>query len=340
MSGMRGLEEGTAPATAGSYGVAPRGGGRLPDATRLGAVHLQVADLARSRDFYLRVLGLVPLPPEALARAPLADGAGGTGAAVGRDAHRAVRLALGAPGGDAPLVVLHERRGARPAPGRGRTGLYHVAILLPDRADLGRFVRHLAALGVPAGAADHLVSEAVYLQDPDNLGIEVYADRPRPTWRRVGRELAMATDPLDVDDLVRTAGDAAWSGAPSGTVIGHVHLHVGDLDGADAFYVEALGFDRMVTRYPGARFVAAGGYHHHLGLNTWAGAGAHAAADDEAQLLAWSLELPGRTDALAAAARLRAAGHATVSWTDGAGAETLVVRDPWGTVLQLRVRDG
>lgn len=231
---------GAQPATPSSYGEAPRGY-RLPEGTRLGRVRLQIADLTRSIAYYEETLGM---------RVLRRDGSGAV---------------LGAQLGDTSLVELHERAGARPVPYRGRTGLFHYAILLPDRASLGRFVRHVGEIGARVGAADHLVSESLYLQDPDNLGIEVYADRPRSTWRRIGRELMMATDPLDVADLVREAGTDPWTGMPRGTVIGHVHLHVRDLAAAASFYSEALGFDRTVWQYPGALFLAADGYHHHLG---------------------------------------------------------------------------
>jgi NAD+-dependent protein deacetylase sirtuin 4 len=173
-------------------------------------------------------------------------------------------------------VRVEERLGAvlpeveRALLDRGRGGLYHFAILLPDRAALGRLVAHLAREGVRVGAADHLVSEALYLQDPDGLGIEVYADRPRSEWRHRDRQLLMATDPLDLPELARSAGAEPWTGAPAGTRLGHVHLHVGDIHRAAEFYHAALGFDRMVWSYPGALFLAAGGYHHHLGVNTWA----------------------------------------------------------------------
>jgi catechol 2,3-dioxygenase len=293
------------PATPGSYGDPPSGG-RLPDATRLGAVRLQVADLARSLAFYEGVLGLRVL-----------DRSG--------DAAR-----LGAQGDDATLVELRARPGIRPAASRGRLGLYHVAILLPDRPALGAFVRHLAERGVRAGAGDHLVSEAFYLHDPDGLGIEVYADRPRGNWRRVARELMMATDPVDVAGLVAAAGDRAWDGMPTGTTVGHVHLHVGDVAGAAAFYSEALGFDRTVWSYPGALFLAAGGYHHHLGTNTWAGPGARPPADDEARLLEWTIVLPHAADVDAVAGRLAAAGYAMAR--DGAA---LLADDPWRTTVRI-----
>lgn len=306
-SDIFGAGGGDEPATPGSFGQVPPGF-RLPAETRVGPVHLEIADLGRSVDYYTDILGLRVLDREAR-RAVLAP-------------HGSVR----------PLVVLDERAGAAPAPRRGRLGLYHFAILLPDRASLGRFVRHLAHTGVRAGSADHLVSEAFYLQDPDNLGIEVYADRPREAWRRMGRQLMMATDPIDVAGLVEAAGSAPWTGMPLGTVMGHVHLHVGAIDDAAAFYSDALGFDRIVWSYPGALFLSAGGYHHHLGTNTWAGAGARAAADGEARLAEWTLELPDVDEVKSAAESLRAAGVAV----SGEGGD-VVARDPWGTQVRLRV---
>ncbi len=309
---MFGETAGAQPAVPGSYGEAPSGF-RLPETTRLGPVRLDVADLSRSLDFYTRTLGL---------------------RVVEHDAKHAVLAANGdaASGARTPLIELRECRGAQPAPRRGRLGLYHFAILLPDRAALGRFVRHLADIDARAGAGDHLVSEAFYLQDPDNLGIEVYADRQRSAWQRVGRELMMATDPVDVADLVRAAGESRWDGMPAGTVMGHVHLHVGDIARAAAFFSDALGFDRTVWSYPGALFMSAGGYHHHLGANTWAGAGARPAVDGDARLAEWTIELPDAPSVQQAAASLERAGHPAER--DGAD---VVTRDPWGTQLCLRV---
>jgi catechol 2,3-dioxygenase len=237
---------------------------------------------------------------------------------------------LGAVGGERALVELHERPGAQPVPRRGRLGLYHYAILLPDRASLARFVRHLAELGERAGMSDHLVSEAIYLTDPDGLGIEVYADRPRAEWRHDQRQLVMATDPLNVDDLLRAAGAETWTGLPPGTVIGHVHLFVGDLQQAAAFYHAGLGLDQVVWSYPGALFLSAGGYHHHLGTNTWA-AGAQPAGDNDARLLEWEILLPTGSDVQAALASIAATG-APVRGGAGDG----VVTDPWGTTVRLR----
>jgi len=279
---------------------------RLPPATHIGVVRLQVADIARSLAYYGRVLGF---------RVVRRDDSG---------------AALGAVGSDAPILELRERPGARPHPRRGQLGLFHFAILLPDRASLGRLVRHLSEIGAYAGMSDHLVSEALYLTDPDGLGIEVYADRPRTDWRYAGRELQMATIPLNVENLTAAGGTERWTGMPNGTRIGHVHLHVGDLEKAAAFYHEALGFDKVVWSYPGALFLSAGGYHHHLGTNTWA-AGARPATDEDARLVEWELVMPDAASVSAAAASVEAAGGTVERSKDG----TVLARDPWGTAVRL-----
>ena len=294
------------PALPGTYGEAPPGF-RLPAGTQLGPVVLQVSDLDRSLRFYESVLGLSLLR---------------------RDENGAVLAALAS---TRPLLELRERKGAVPVAGRGRLGLFHFAILLPDRPSLGQFVRHLAEIGVRAGAGDHVVSEAFYLNDPDGLGIEVYADRPRESWQRVGRELVMGTGTVDVPGLVAAAGPTPWTGMPNGTVIGHVHLHVADIARAGAFYSDALGFDRVVWSYPGALFFGADGYHHHLGANTWAGAGALPAAEDEARLIEWTIELPNSTAVDDVRANITTRGHGLVREGDD-----LLVRDPWGTAVRLR----
>ena len=277
----------------------------LPAGTRVGTVRLQVADLDRSLAYYERVIGLGVL-----------DRGEGT-AQLGAEPAR-------------PLIELRQRAGARPVPRRGRLGLYHVAILLPERAALGRFVRHLGELDIPAGMSDHLVSEAIYLSDPDGLGIEVYADRPRDRWEYQDGQLVMATNPLDVADLLAAAGEATWTGTPAGTVIGHIHLFVGDLERAAAFYERGIGFDRTVWTYPGALFMSAGGYHHHLGTNTWA-ADAPPATEEDARLLEWELIVPDTRDADQALERVAAAG-APVQREPGGG----VARDPWGTAVRIR----
>lgn len=283
---------------------------RLPAPTRVGGIVLQVANLERSIAWYQRVLGARLLE---------------------RSTDRAV---LG-PESASRLIELRERPGAAPVPRRGRLGLYHYAILLPSREALGAFVRHLSELGEPAGASDHLVSEALYLRDPDGLGIEVYADRPREAWRHEGGQLTMSTQPLDLDDLVRAAGGGRWGGMPPGTSIGHLHLHVGDLERAAAFYHEAVGLDKVVWSYPGALFLSAGGYHHHLGLNTWA-AGAGPAGDRDARLVEWELLVPSTDDVARALESLTAAGYPAERSDSG-----LLTRDLWGTELRIRAaREG
>jgi len=276
----------------------------LPAATHVGPVRLQVADLARSIDYYTRVVGLRVLTQ------------GLTSAA------------LGPHGDERRLVFLHERRGIHPAPRRGAFGLFHFAILLPDRPALGRFASHLADASVRVGMADHLVSEAFYLTDPDGLGIEVYADRPRSTWRTSGDELMMTTEPLDVPSILADARGRAWDGAPAGTMMGHVHLHVGDLARAEAFYHAALGLDRTVWSYPGALFMSAGGYHHHLATNTWSSG--PSATDDQARLIEWELIVPDAVALGDAAKNVRAAGYAIDERARG-----WTVADPWGTTLRV-----
>jgi len=286
------------------YGIAPTGY-RLPDATRLGRVRLQIADLDRSIAYYETVIGL-------------------------RVVDRSAGVARLAPHDDDRVIVeLHEKRGVRKIDRRGNIGLYHFAILLPDRATLGRFVQHLSDIGAYAGMSDHFVSEAVYLTDPDGLGIEVYADRPRSAWKVEGRQLSMTTIPLNVQDLVASAGGTAWTGAPKGTVLGHVHLYVRDIADAERFYHAAVGFDKVVWSYPGALFMSAGGYHHHLGTNTWA-AGAPLSTDDDARLLEWEIVVPAAKDVDEVAAAIAGAGFETKR--DGSG---VAVRDPWGTQLRL-----
>lgn len=310
---MRWLTVGTTGHKMNSSGSAapftiPPPGFRLPPELELGRVKLEVADLARSLGYYEQVLGL---------RTRERNGATAT---------------LGSDGTDMPLLELHERPGAIPVPRRGLLGLYHFALLLPTRAALGRFIGHLAEIGVRAGMSDHLVSEAVYLTDPDGLGIEVYADRPRSAWRLQGSNLAMGVDALNVADLIQAGGAERWSGAPTGTRVGHVHLHVGDLDQAEAFYHRSLGFEKVRVGLPGALFLSAGGYHHHLGLNTWA-AGSRSAGDGDARLLEWTIEVPARADIEATAWSLTAAGYRAVREGDDA-----IAADPWGTAVRIALR--
>ncbi len=286
-----------------AFGVAPADA-RLPSATRVGGVRLQVSDLERSLAYYRDVIGL-------------------------RVIDRSDDIAtLGVPASDEPLVTLRAVPGTRPTRRRGDFGLFHFAILLPDREALGRFVSHLASAAAPVGMSDHAVSEAIYLSDPDGLGIEVYADRPRSAWRSSAGQLVMTTDPLDVEDLVQAAAGQRWDGAPAATTMGHVHLHVGDLEQAAAFYHRGLGFDITVWNYPGALFFSAGGYHHHLGTNVWAPG--PAPAIDQARLLEWTLVVPTAPEAQAIGERLRNTGARA-----SATGQDWLVTDRWGTQLRI-----
>jgi catechol 2,3-dioxygenase len=271
----------------------------LPATLRLGPVHLTVTDLDRSVGFYQHSLGLR------------------------LDRREDPVAALGTGEGD--LVVLHQEPGAR-RPGR-HAGLYHYALLYPSREELGRAVQRLAATSTPiSGASDHGVSEAIYLPDPDGNGIELYADRPREAWPPAppGERVGMFTRALDVEGLLATvAGEPPVRHAGPGLRMGHVHLHVGDVHAASDFYTGVLGFEPMAT-YPGALFVAAGGYHHHVGLNTWRGEGIGPAPDGTVGLREWTIVLPA--DALATIReRLAAAGPDE----DG------VIADPWGIRVRL-----
>jgi catechol 2,3-dioxygenase len=234
----------------------------LPVDAHIGQVILTVRDLQQSLSFSRDILGFVEVGPGRLA-----------------------------PPGGRVLIELHERKDAIARPRRS-SGLFHFAILVPTRAALGRSLRRLTDQGWPmSGAADHLVSEALYLSDPDGLGIEIYRDRPRDTWRVVNGEMAMATDPLDLQSIYEEPGaETPWTGLEAGTVMGHVHLHVPHLDTAEAFYCGRIGFDPIVRRYPGALFVSAGGYHHHLGLNTWSGVGAPAPPENSVGLQSFTIE--------------------------------------------------
>ena len=282
---------------------------RLSPSTRLGRVSLQVADLSRSIAYYTKVLDLQQ-----------SEGTNG-------------RATLTAVGENIPLLELVERKGARPVPRRGLLGLFHFAILLPDRSALGAFLRHISHLNIPVGMSDHHVSEAIYLSDPDGLGIEVYADRPRDQWRISEGEIQMTTEHLDVDALMRHSSGRTWEGMPRGTRMGHVHLHVGDLDRAATLYHETIGFDKVVWSYPGALFLSAGGYHHHLGVNTWASRSPSAGPDD-ARLRYWTIVMPDQAELAATVDNLQSAGVETRQ-----AESDVLVDDPWGTTLRLSVED-
>ncbi|WP_400193276.1 VOC family protein [Hymenobacter sp. B81] len=291
----------------------PPAGLPAPATARIGTVTLQVADLARSLAFYQGVIGFRLL----------------AGPAV-----EALRQAtLGAPGSEQPLLVLVEKPGVRPVPRRGLLGLYHHAVLLPTRADLGRLLRHARALGIHVGASDHLYSEALYLVDPDGITLEVHRDRPRSEWRvNAAGEILSAIEPLQEAQVLAAAGPEAWTGLPAGTTIGHVHFYVGDLARAQAFYHAGLGLTQTLWSLPTASFLGAGGYHHHVAVNTWA-AGAPVATPADARLLSWEWRLPDTASLAATAERLRQAGFSVSPAADGSARAT----DPWDISVRLLV---
>jgi catechol 2,3-dioxygenase len=280
----------------------------LPSATHIGSVHLTVADLEAQRSFYERALGLRELERD-----------GST-------------VRLGPEGG--PVIL--ELTGDPDAPRRphGTTGLYHLAVLVPGRADLGQALRRVIESGWRfTGASDHLVSEALYLNDPEGNGIEIYRDRPREEWARSDEGvIQMATLPLDLDGVLGEieAAEPVPALMPAGTHIGHVHLQVANLHDAETFYSGALGFEVTVRTYPGALFVSAGGYHHHIGLNTWESAGGSPPPEGSTGLRSFELVLPTADDANLVADRASEAG-AQVETRDG----TAILLDPWQDAVLL-----
>jgi catechol 2,3-dioxygenase len=232
----------------------------------IGAVRLTVADLDREVEYYERAIGLRLLER---------DGA-------------LVRM-----GADAALLELEGDPDAPPAPPRS-TGLFHVALLVPSRPELARALRRVVDAGERfTGASDHLVSEALYLRDPEGNGIEIYRDRPREQWTRSGGEIAIDTIPLDLDGVLSELPADADGGMPAGTVVGHVHLQVADIDAARAFYIGELGFEVTAGRIPGALFVSRDGYHHHIGVNTWASRGGSPPPPGSRGLQWFEVRLPG-----------------------------------------------
>ena len=270
-------------------------------------MHVTVSDLGRSVDYYRVAVGL-----EVLER--------------GAD-----RASLGTGGGE--LLVLVEEPGARSA--RGYSGLYHFALLVPERSQLAAWLAHAARDGVPlVGLSDHDVSEALYLADPDGHGIEIYRDRPRATWEgHVGERLT--TMPLDVDSLLGELDDPAsapFEGLPDGTTMGHVHLKVADIPSSVGFYRDVLGFDLTAQLGEQAAFLSAGGYHHHVGANTWESAGAPPAPPGSAALRHATVVLPDSGARDEVMGRIDAVG---IPAEDQDGDP--LVRDPSGNALVLRV---
>ena len=269
---------------------------------RIGAVRLKVRDLEAVSKFYQTVLGLSPIGAE----------------------DRRMTLGTGA----RPLLELVGDPALAPRDPR-QAGLFHIAFLMPTRADLARWLAHASAVPVPLqGASDHIVSEAIYLADSDGNGIEVYADRPVSRWHGPNGEIRMTTDPLDVQDLLKSAEGTEWSGFPEGGIIGHVHLQVGDTGAANRFYRDVLGFD-IATRYPGASFYGSGGYHHQLAGNVWNSRRAGPRPEGMAGLDQIEILIRDAVDLASIAERAESAG---IEITNDGG---ITLHDPWGTAIAL-----
>lgn len=273
--------------------------------TTVGRVWLTVGDLPRSVEYYRGAIGLDVLGEE----------------------NGSARLGSGG----RELLGLVEERGARPA--HGYTGLYHFALLVPERADLASWLAHADRDRVPlAGLSDHDVSEAIYLRDPDGHGIEIYCDRPRDLWEGQVFE-RMTTLPLDVQSLLSEA-TPRFEGLPDGTVVGHVHLRVASIPETVGFYRDVLGFELMAQLGPQAAFFAAGGYHHHVGTNTWESGGAPPSPRGTARLLHATIVLPDRGELDRVLESLERAGHASEGTPEGP-----MIRDPSGNALVLALRE-
>lgn len=269
-------------------------------------VHLHVADIERSLTYYQDVIGF-------------------------RVLERNGNIAKLTTDGKTSLVTIEQPDQVELKAGR-TAGLYHFAILLPKRSDLADILYHFADNGVQAGQADHLVSEAFYLTDPDGNGIEIYIDRDPSEWTWTNGEVAMTTDPIDMESLLADRSGESWEKLPDGTVMGHIHLHVSDLAKSEEFYHEGLGFE-VVNRFGGqALFLSTDKYHHHIALNTWAGVGAPAAPKNSPGLKEYSIVLPDEATKEKTVKQLQAIG-ARVTEKDG----VTVTEDPSGNTIRLHV---
>jgi catechol 2,3-dioxygenase len=277
----------------------------IDSTTTVGTVTLAVSDLDRLVQFYQQVIGLTVLNHNL----------------------RTAELGLG----EAPLVRLEARPNGQRYP--QATGLYHLALLLPTRQDLAHWLKHFVASQhrMIDGAADHLVSEALYLSDPEGNGLEIYRDRARDTWEYDGDRIKMAILPLDLPALVAAAPETEWTGLPPGTTMGHVHLQVNDVAKAVWFYRDVLGFSYN-TGIPGAGFLGAGGYHHHIGVNTWHSEGAAPPPPGSLGLLNYTIVLPTEKVRDTLLTRLDALNY-PIEHREA----TPLVRDPAGNSVLLAV---
>ncbi|WP_245807737.1 VOC family protein [Halobacillus massiliensis] len=269
----------------------------------IGHVELKVVDLERSLKFYKETIGFHVL----------------------RRSHKEAVLTAN---GRTPLLTILQPNNIQPKQEQ-TTGLYHFAILLPDRLSLAKVLKHLRENRIPIGSSDHFVSEALYLEDPDGNGIEIYSDRPSTEWKWQDSQVIMGIDPLDTQGLLQLAGDSAWKALPEKSVIGHIHLHVSELTNTEAFY-RALGFE-TVSRLGGrAVFISSGKYHHHIGLNTWVGVGAQPSAENNAGLKFFSIVYPDIATRDLAIKRLKELGYEPK--VDG---ESFVIHDPSENMIKI-----
>ena len=270
------------------------------------SLELKILNMERSLAFYKNIIGFKVMK---------------------REGNRAILTA----DGKTPLVTLIQPDHVVPKEAH-KAGLYHFALLLPSRADLGRFLNHIAKINYPLGASDHAVSEALYLQDVDGNGIEIYVDRPASAWVWKDKEVQMVTDPLKAEEVLAAGAGKQWNGLPAETVMGHIHLHVGDLEKAEEFYCKGLGFE-VVTRYGGqALFISKDNYHHHIGLNIWNGKNISAASQDSVGLEHFTVHYPNeesRTEAIKRIEEMKI----EVREVDG----SWVVTDPFGLTVQLAI---
>ena len=284
---------------------------RIAATTRIGYVNLRVRDLERSLTFYLDVLGF---------------------RLVSGGAHTATLSATGRGPG---LIVLTARKDASARPPRS-TGLYHFAIRMPNRRGLAMVIRRLEEMQWPVqGYADHDVSEAVYLADPDGIGIEVYSDRPREDWPFRNGQVEMVTEPLELENLMQELDTwpGEWDGIDPATDIGHIHLRVSSLEASEEFYRGLLGFDVTQRDMAGALFFSAGGYHHHIGVNTWASEGAPRPPADAVGLISYGVFVPDK-DTLYDVKRRLLAAAAPLTEEEG----SLRVGDPDSNFIEISVR--
>ena len=273
--------------------------------TYTGEVYLNVLDLDRSVRFYKEIIGFKILEQESNKVVLTADG-------------------------KTPLLIIEQPDNVTPKEPH-RSGLYHFALLLPERADLGAIIKHFVQHSTRIGAADHLVSEALYLSDPDGNGIEIYTDRDPAVWTWENGKVGMSTDPLDGESIVAESAGKTWEGLPTGTVMGHVHLHVANLPETEIFY-NALGFE-VVTTYPQALFMSNGKYHHHIGLNTWNGEGVTRPQAGSVGLQSYTLVYPDEAVLNEAIAKVEALDVKV----EMNGSE-FMTEDPSGIRINLRVR--